>query len=80
MFTRKANLDKHLKVACGNVHCKEEHEHQIVNLQFDSFEEGEAYMTSEELGIQTFIQNLLFTINDNNFVKLTQSLILLFWV
>ena len=62
VFTRKANLDKHLKVACGNVHCKEEHEHQIINLQFDSFEEGEAYMTSEELGIQTFIQNLRFTI------------------
>ena len=55
VFTRKANLDKHLKLACGNVHCKEDHEHQIINLQFDSFEEGEAYMTSEELGKQKFI-------------------------
>ena len=50
VFTRKANLEKHLKIACGNVHCKENHEHQIINLRFDSFEEGEAYMITEELG------------------------------
>ena len=57
VFTRKANLDKHLKAACGNVHCKEDHEHQIINLQFDSFEEGEAYMTTEELGNDIFNDN-----------------------
>lgn len=50
VFTRKANLEKHVKVACGNVHCKENHQHQIINIQFDSLEEGEAYMTAEELG------------------------------
>ena len=50
VFTRKSNLEKHLKGACGNVHCKENHEHQIINIPFDSLEEGEAYMTSEELG------------------------------
>ena len=59
VFTRKANLDKHLKVACGNVHCKEDHEHQIINIQFDSFEDGEAYMTSEELGKSVLKINFL---------------------
>ena len=54
VFTRKANLEKHLKKACGNVHCKENHEHKVVNLQFDTFEDGEAYMTAEEMGKTLF--------------------------
>ena len=62
IFTRKANLEKHLKGACGNVHCKESHEHQIINIQFDSFEEGEAYMTSEELGM--YNEELVFWMLD----------------
>lgn len=66
VFTRKANLEKHLKIACGNVHCKENHEHQIINLQFDSFEEGEAYMTAEELGKTKF--NLLHKITGTNII------------
>ena len=76
VFTRKANLDKHLKGACGNVHCKEKHEHQIINIMFNSFEEGEAYMIAEELGnlikrITSIIQYLTkkylpYCVDENN--------------
>ena len=70
VFTRKANLEKHLKKACGNVHCKENHEHQIINLQFDSFEKGEAYMTAEEMGKKNFITAILFQLLRGNVFNL----------